>query len=193
LNTPAHLVVSLVLLGRRGAPEDVRRNNLCIAAGALICDAPMFGFYLWQRLVEGHGEASIWSDLYFRPEWQNFFDLFNSVPLILLGLAVATLLRRRAPMLFFASMLLHVGLDLPFHVEDAHRHFYPLSEWRFESSLSYWDPAHFGAIVALAELTLVWMSSALLWRRSRNRWVRGSLLALSLLYGIGWAGFYVLR
>ena len=96
----------------------------------------MFGFYLWQRLVEGHGEASIWSDLYFRPEWQNLFDIFNSVPLMLVGLAVAALLRRRASMLFFASMLLHVGLDLPFHVEDAHRHFYPLSEWRFESTLS---------------------------------------------------------
>jgi hypothetical protein len=185
--------VSLVLLGRRGAPEDVRRNTLCIAAGALICDAPMFGFYLWQRLVEGHGEASIWSDLYFRPEWQNLFDIFNSVPLMLLGLAVAALLRRRASMLFFASMLLHVGLDLPFHVEDAHRHFYPLSEWRFESTLSYWDPAYFGGIVAFAEMTLVWTSSALLWRRSQNRWVRGSLLALSLLYGVGWTGFYVLR
>ena len=153
----------------------------------------MFGFYLWQRLIEGHGEASIWSDLYFRPEWQNFFDFFNSVPLILVGLAVAALLRQRASMLFFASMLLHVALDLPFHVEDAHRHFYPLSDWRFESPLSYWDPAHFGGVVAFAEMTLVWTSSALLWRRSQNRWVRASLLVLSLLYGVGWTSFYGLR
>ena len=44
--------------------------------------------------------------------------------------------------------------DLPVHHNDGHRHFLPISNWRFESPVSYWDPAHFGVIFATLELVL---------------------------------------
>ena len=53
-----------------------------------------------------------------------------------------------------AAALLHLTFDLPFHHDDAHPHFWPFSDWRFTSPLSYWDPAHDGGVIALAEVGL---------------------------------------
>ena len=187
MNTPAHAVINLALLGRSGRPDDVRP----ILAGAIACDLPMFGFYLWQRLAVGAPEALIWGEAYFRPSWQGLFDVFNSVPLALLGLAVAAWRRSRAGALFFASMLLHVALDLPLHREDAHRHFLPLSDWRFVSPVSYWDPAHHGAIAALAEGVAVFAASAILWRRHSDPLGRAALVGGCALYAAAYAFFYL--
>lgn len=90
-----------------------------------------------------------------------------------------------------ASMLLHVAVDLPLHGEDAHRHFYPLSDWRFVSPVSYWDPARYGRIVAPFELLLVAILSALIYRRVRTPAGRVALILANLLYLAGFAGFYV--
>jgi hypothetical protein len=190
VNTPAHLVVNLALLG--GGPR--RAHTGPIALGALLPDLPMFGFYLWQKLVLATPERVIWSSAYFEPGWQLCFDLANSIPLAGLGLAVGLALRRTDLSLLCASVLLHCALDLPVHREDAHRHFLPFSSWQFVSPVSYWDPAHHGARVAGLETALLCAGAAVLWRRSRSRWVRLPLaglatlgvLAWSLLYGAGW-------
>jgi len=42
-------------------------------------------------------------------------------------------------------------LDFPFHAEDAHKHFWPLSDWRFHSPFSYWDNRRCADFVSLAE------------------------------------------
>ncbi len=46
-------------------------------------------------------------------------------------------------------------MDLPVHHDDGHRHFFPLSDWRFASPVSYWDPEHYGRIVGTAEAVFV--------------------------------------
>ena len=40
-------------------------------------------------------------------------------------------------------------------MDDAHRHFYPLSDYRFISLVSYWDPRHYGTVAMPAELLTV--------------------------------------
>ena len=52
-------------------------------------------------------------------------------------------------------MALHVPEDLFLHHDDGHRHFYPLSQWRYSSPVSYWDPNHYGKIVAPLEALAV--------------------------------------
>jgi len=37
-------------------------------------------------------------------------------------------------------MALHALFDFPLHHDDGHRHFWPFSEFRFDSPVSYWDP-----------------------------------------------------
>ena len=186
MNTPAHLVVSLALLGRGGG----RRHGAVIAAGALVPDLPMFFFYAWQKLVLGTPELVVWRDAYFQDTWQRFFDAFNSLPLALAGLALGLLLRRPALAFFCGSLSLHALTDLPLHHDDAHRHFLPFSEWRFESPVSYWDPRHHGAFGAGLEVLAVGATSAVLWRRSANRWGRALLLGLAALGLAAWLAIY---
>ncbi len=186
VNTPGHAVLNLALLGR----ERWRGHASPILAGAIVPDLPILGFYLIARLGQGLSEAQIWTHEYFRPGWQSLFDLTHSLPLALLGFGVAGLLRKTGAQLFFASLGLHALLDLPLHREDAHRHFWPFSDLRVTSPVSYWDPAHHGAQMALLELGLVCVASVVLWRRYPTRASRIALVAVNALYVAGYALFY---
>lgn len=108
-------------------------------------------FYAYQKTV-GSSEKQIWTDLYFREDWQLLFDLFDSIPIALVLIIVCYIFGLRFGLLLAASELLHLVCDLPLHHDDAHRHFLPLTNWRYESPLSYRDPRHFGLIFIWVEL-----------------------------------------
>ena len=78
---------------------------------------------------------------------------------------------------FAAAGLLHLALDFPLHNDDARRHFWPISDWVFESPLSYWDSAHHAAWVAPFGLAAVLAAAVVLWRRWPGWWKRGLVLA----------------
>jgi hypothetical protein len=178
MNTPAHAVVNLVLLGRRDRPELVPP----ILLGSVLPDLPMFVFYLVERVGMGRPEQVIWSQSYFAPHWQDLFDVFNSFPLIGLMMAMAYLAGNRWMLLLGVSMALHGLFDLPLHYDDGHRHFFPFSEWRFASPVSYWDPAHHGRITGPIEALFVLTGSVILWIRYESRRLRAGLLAVGVLY-----------
>jgi hypothetical protein len=197
VNTPAHLVVNLALLSRSRLGFDAERQEplpsagAWIAFGAILPDAPMFGFFLWQTLVVGAPQEIIWGEAYFRPAWQTFFDLFNSIPLAGAGLGLALATGQRRIALVCASVLLHCAFDLPLHHDDAHGHFLPLTSWHFESPVSYWDPEQLGRLGAGFEAVVVLISSWRLWQQTREKLARASLAGLCLLYVVGYVGFYL--
>ena len=204
MTTPAHAALSLILLGRS------ERNALPVALGAVAPDLPMLAFYAWERMVRGVSEGRIWSERYFDPGWQVVFDIPNSIPFLALALGIVVLAGRRAPSagpglatgiapgrrlgrfaapaLFLASMIVHALADLPLHREDAHRHFFPFSDWRFTSPVSYWDPEHYGGYAALGEVVLVLGVSVFLFRayRGRGRWIVAGVAGIYALF-IGFA------
>ncbi len=145
--TPSHIAASLLVWRR----EDAWRDLTSVVAGAVLPDATMFVFYGYQKMM-GATEASIWNELYFLDHWQYTFDVFNSFPIALVLLLFAWRLKCRWLQLLLLSAMLHMGFDLPLHHDDGHRHFLPISNWRFVSPISYWDPKHFGYIVAPIEL-----------------------------------------
>jgi hypothetical protein len=178
LNTPAHVLVGLAVLSESRLSEGAgTRANFWILAGALLPDAPMFLFFAWQWAILGEPQFAIWNEIYFRDSWQVFFDVFNSIPLAVVGLALSLRGSHRGWALLFASMLLHLVLDLPLHHDDAHAHFLPFTSWHFESPVSYWDPRHYGWIGAGLELIAVLACSVKLWRRASLGW-RVLLVAL---------------
>jgi hypothetical protein len=191
MNTPAHVVVSLLVLGRNRPAESAPP----LVLGGLLPDLPIFVFYVVERVGLGRPERMIWGERYFDSGWQMFFDTFNSLPLIFVLGAVGWMLGSRFVGLLAASMLLHVALDLPLHHDDGHRHLFPLSSWRFESPLSYWDAAHYGEILAPAEALLVLVGCSVLWRRHPGRkgrlWIGGvasiyvAYIAFALVYWMG--------
>ena len=191
MNTPSHVVYALVLLGRPARPELLAP----IAIGSLVPDAPMFVFYGVERWLHGRPPSWLWSVGYFEPGWQSFFDLFNSLPLIGVGALVALGLRSQRALMFFAAMAFHCLCDLLVHHDDAHRHFYPLSDWRFESPISYWDALHYGAWMGGLEIVLGAAACALLWRSHSLRWVRGASALLLGLYTLAAAAgtWFLLR
>lgn len=153
MNTPTHVMISLAMLTKRGS-EGQPNYILPAVVGAVLPDAAMFGFYAVEKFVFGSSEQEIWSERYFLPVWQDIFDVFNSVPILLVALLLAYVARRPGWVVLFLSMLLHFACDLPLHHDDGHRHFWPLTEWRYASPVSYWDPEHYGVAAAFAELIL---------------------------------------
>jgi hypothetical protein len=181
MNTPAHLILNAAVLGRGRWRDQVAS----ISFGAVLPDLPMFGFYLYQRLIERAPEHLIWSQAYFDRGWQAFFDAFNSLPIIGLLALIAWRVKSTWWLCCLASMALHCLGDLPLHREDAHAHFYPLSTWHFVSPISYWDPQFHGDIFLGFELLGMIAGVAILWRRTRAwRWVSLFALAVHIVFGI---------
>lgn len=60
----------------------------------------------------------------------------------------------------------------------------PLSDFRFESPLSYWNPEYFGGLMWVAEVGLVVGLTIHLSRRYRSWWWRGGLLAANAYYAV---------
>ena len=97
----------------------------------------------------------------------------NSVKVSFLGLFI---------MFFSLAALTHLAGDLPVHVEDAHQHLWPLSDWKFISPISYWDPDHHGRIFMIFETVAGAMLSVVLYRRFNNWLVRVPLVVLCATY-----------
>jgi hypothetical protein len=190
MQTPGHVIINLGILGRGDRPT----WTWPIIIGALIPDGMMFVFYFWTKVIRGLPDREIWSTTYFLPAWQNTFDLFNSIPLALLGVAAAIYWKRSSlagPIAAcFASIILHCLQDLPLHHDDGHRHFWPLSNFRFESPISYWDPNHHAIWGSLFEVICVIGATLLTLRWLQSRWGRGILIALAGLYIALYVGLY---
>lgn len=187
MNTPGHVILNLAILGRRHE----REHSAAVGLGAVAPDMPMFVFFAVERFVFGNPGAVIWSQRYYDPGWQRLFDLFNSLPLLGAAALVAWALRRRRAMWAFLSMALHAAMDLPVHSDDGHRHFYPFSDFRFDSPVSYWDPEHFGAYGATAEAVAVVIASVVVYGRLRSRWARAGLIVVDVAYVALCAGMWV--
>ena len=184
MNTPAHAVFNLLILGRKNRPQDLAP----IAIGAVLPDLPMVLFYVVHKIFLRTPEMVIWSEAYYDSSWQVFFDIFNSIPIIAVVGWISWKAGSRWMAMLCLSMGLHALCDLPLHHDDAHRHFFPFSDWRFESPISYWDPAHHGLWVGLAEVLMVIAGSLWLVRRYPHRGSR-ALFALVALASVVYIGY----
>ena len=177
MQTQTHLLLASAALGRTGTP----REQAAILGGAFLPDLSIYVLAAWAMLARVEPEA-VWGELYWGEPWQTLSALSNSVFAWGALAAGARLLGARALGLLGLAGLLHVAFDLPFHAEDAHRHFWPLTDWRFASPVSYWDPAHHGRIVGVLEAAGGVGLCIVLWRRHGARWVRALLALLGLAY-----------
>ncbi len=182
MNTPAHAIANLLIM--RGTRE---KHALAITAGAFAPDLPMVIFWVWGR-AQGASERALWRDGYFDPAWQAVFDAVHSFPLLGLAWLAARYAGRPTAAAFLASMFLHACFDFPLHHDDAHHHFFPFSDWRFLSPVSYWDPAWHGQIVASLELVLVAAGGAWLLRTTQTRRLKTLVAGVMFIY-LAWWGF----
>ena len=186
MNTPSHAILNLAILGTGQLPQ----ANLAIAVGGVLPDIPIVAFYVWTKFIQKLPEGKIWSQSYYQPFWQNLVALFHSMPLAAIAWLIAYYFQWQIIQLACLSLLLHSLLDLPVHHDDAHRHFFPLSDYRFISPISYWDPKHYGSIVALVELLLVLVATFYCFSFVQSWIGKGLAVASNLFYLTGYLYFY---
>jgi hypothetical protein len=174
------------------------------AAGGIIPDLPMY-FIVATLRASGYGLNDIFDRLYWSDWWQIANSLGHNIWLwggMLAGSAV--LMRRKgwrqqpvtltSPPFVFAvsgSALLHSAIDMALHRADAHMHFWPLSDWRFRSPVSYWDPAHYGNWASMLEAVVGILAAVVIFRRYSSRLVRAAIVVAMLLY-VAVPAFFIL-
>ncbi|NEO36422.1 MAG: hypothetical protein F6J90_08845 [Moorea sp. SIOASIH] len=178
MNTPSHAIINLAVLNQ----QTQLQAALPITIGAILPDAPIFILYIWAKLIRRQPEYQIWSQTYELPFWQNLVATFHSLPLALCGVIISHYWGWQLWEILCWSMILHSLLDLPVHNDDAHRHFFPLSNYRFISPFSYWDPKHHGHTVSTLEKLLVLVATIVSFSMIES-WIGKSLLiVVNVLY-----------
>lgn len=178
MNTPSHAILNLFILGRKSLPQ----ANLPIFIGAILPDIPIFVLYAWAKLIARLPEKQIWTETYYQPFWQNIVALFHSIPLALIGWIIAYKFGWEKIQILCLSLVLHSCFDLPVHNDDAHRHFFPFSNYRFISPISYWDKKHYGSIVSLIEILLVFLATFPVFTLIQSWIGKGFLIVINVIY-----------
>ncbi|NOZ31734.1 MAG: hypothetical protein GXP01_01380 [Alphaproteobacteria bacterium] len=171
--TSTHILIGAVVTTRPG------QTRLQIAAGwfgGLFPDISMFVMVAVSRLP-GVGPVNLWvkpDGWYWNEPWRTFDISINSIPAFIVILGLAVWLWRRggrmagygfALFAFSVSALLHMTVDFLTHASDARPNFWPLSSWIFNSPVSYYEDAYFGAIMRPLDLILgLGLAVFLIWR-----------------------------
>ncbi len=182
MNTPSHAIINLAIFTSLPFPH----ANLAIVVGAILPDLPIFLLYFWAKFIQKLPERQIWTQSYWQPGVQNWVALFHSIPIAVLAAIVAHYCGWETGQIILMSMVLHSLGDLPVHHDDAHRHFFPLSDYRLISPISYWDPQHYGGIVALVEVLGVWVATAVSFPGVSSGIGRGVMVAIAGLSAIAY-------
>lgn len=175
VNTPTHMLVGAALFARPNRPNAM----LAAFAGGLVPDLPMFLMVLVAARFSGIPEHEVFGALYFSESWQRVFAIDHSFFVWTTLLAGGLLLRCPAVIAFAGAALAHAAVDFATHHDDARRQLWPFSNGVFQSPVSYWDPAHYGAIVGPIEAGIALALAALLLWRLDRWWARGLTLLVA--------------
>lgn len=192
MNTQSHAIINLFLL--RKIYGDKKHNipyfHRLVIFGSILPDLPMFFFFAFYTFL-GVSQNTIWGELFFRADWQVLFNMFNSIPLFLMVVLIAVLVKNKSVFVFGIANLMHFFVDMLLHQEDGRAHFYPFSNYKFHSPISYWNPEYFGGIFSVFETLLILGLSIPLWKGLKNKWARALIIAVNVFNIFNWVLWYV--
>ncbi|WP_051332323.1 hypothetical protein [Cucumibacter marinus] len=197
--TTTHMLVAGATLSR---PSQRWYHIAAAWFGGFFPDMSVFVMVGYGRAMMDN--ANLWrkpEGLYWQEPWQTFSAISNSMPLYASLIALGYWISRASErlrgwgvglMLFAGAAMTHVVLDFPVHTDDAHIHFWPLTDWRFHSPVSYYQRDHYGGLVGTVEIVVgVILAALVIWRF--RRWpltVLAVLLALPYFLSIGLIFFW---
>ncbi|MEM6498245.1 MAG: cobalamin biosynthesis protein CobQ [Pseudomonadota bacterium] len=161
MNTPAHILIGVAVCARKDTPGTGRSA----AIGSLLPDLSLYLMTGVSLMILQIPAERVFGELYFSPGWQSVFAVDNSFIVWGLALVIALLVRSGMAIAMTTAGLLHLATDFPLHNDDARPQFWPLTDWVFESPLSYWDSDHSVAWVSPFTLAAVLTASIVIWRR----------------------------
>ncbi|MEH6361548.1 MAG: cobalamin biosynthesis protein CobQ [Amylibacter sp.] len=164
MNTPAHLLLAAGVFAKPDCPK----ITTAAIIGGLLPDLSLYVMTAFSLFYLGNTPEHVFDVQYFSVTWQKVFAIDNSF--ILWGLLAGIAFRLHKPWLIVlaGSAILHLCFDFPLHHDDARMHFWPVSNWIFESPVSYWDNRHYGSIISKMELMMVIGILILLWHRFKS-------------------------
>ena len=177
MKTPSHAIVNVGLLSLWASPQ----LALPLFVGAILPDLPIFILYFWAKFWKKLDEKTVWSEVYYEKFWQDWVALFHSFPICFLLLGIGLFMQWTILTAIALSLILHNLGDIPLHNDDAHRHFYPVSNFRYISPLSYWDTIHYGKEVAAVEDSLTLACAVFICLNPFAVWIKGIAIAVGLL------------
>ncbi|NOC81857.1 cobalamin biosynthesis protein CobQ [Ruegeria sp. HKCCD6428] len=189
MNTPAHLLIGAAVFARPPQGPVLWAALL----GALLPDLSLYVMAGVSLFVLGIPEQVVFGQLYFSPAWQTVFAIDNSF--ILWGLAFLLAVWRGWHVLAVgaAAGLLHLATDFLLHAGDGRPQFWPISDWVFQSPVSYWDSDHHALWVAPVSAFVCLAAYVLLWQRGLPVWGKAlfaTMLAAELWVVRQWLLFF---
>lgn len=169
MKTPSHIIINLAIKRIKGL-RNARIPWQAVFWGSMMPDIPLgvlsLGATFYYRVILGNQSPdlmeTILHPLYFNnPFWISAHNLLHAPFILGLSLAILWRWRTRAGKVqhwlfwFFSSSTIHTGIDILTHYDDGPLIFWPFNgSFRFNSPISYWDPAHFGTEFMIFELLL---------------------------------------
>lgn len=183
MNTPAHLLIGTAVLGRgKGG-----RVIAAAFAGVLLPDLSLYVMAGTALFILQIPPQIVFDELYFSSVWKTVFAIDNSFLVWGVLLAIAWVRRSDWALALTGAALLHLCLDFPLHHDDGRPHFWPLSNWVFESPISYWDRTKGALWIAPIEAVAACIAAIVIWQQGKG-WGLAILTAILLL-----AEFWIVR
>lgn len=177
MNTPAHLVIAAAVF----AKPNKTKVTWAALLGGLLPDLSLYLLTAWSTLIQDNTLKYVFDVQYFTSSWQQIFAVDNSFFVWGLIFIAGVLLKKHWLWALGGAGFLHLCFDFPLHHDDARQHFWPISDWIFQSPFSYWDSNHHGDLISLLEIGLCVALLIVLWRRFHSRFARGVIIVIALL------------
>lgn len=176
MNTPAHLLIGAAIFGKKS------NNQLLTGAllGGLLPDLSLYLMAGVSIFLFNISPQVVFNELYFSDNWQLVFSIDNSFIIWGLLLTLAIKLNNPFCIALTSAALLHLVCDFALHHDDARSHFWPLTNWKFASPLSYWDSNHHSFFVAPIEGLVTGIATYYLVADKRHWLIKCGLAALFL-------------
>jgi len=161
--------------------------------GGLLPDLSLYLLVFYSLAIRGDTPQTVFDEYYFSAEWQQIFSIDNSFFVWALVIAVGLYCKREWVWVLGAACVLHLLGDFPLHHDDGRAHFWPFSDWVYQSPFSYWDVNHHARIIAPIEgVICLLLYGYLFWKFDTGRArsvLLGCLLVPLLIAGLV-AGMY---
>ena len=189
MNTPAHLIIATAIFAK---PNNLKVTWAAIIGG-LLPDLSLYTLAAWSTLVQGNSAQHVFDTQYFSANWQQIFAVDNSFFVWALIIATGVFFRKHWLWVFGGAGFLHLCFDFLLHHDDARQHFWPLTDWVFNSPISYWDHNYYGQIISVMEVGLCAVSLAFLWRRFDSKVARLLVIGIATMELLPSIMFFVMQ
>ena len=181
--TSSHLIYSWAAArGLDGKLGESRMRVQGMIVGGFLPDLPVYLFFFYHTLIAGTSQNDMWETLYFNGAFSPFITLAHSFIIWPILLAASYALGRQFFVWVAASAILHSIMDFFVHVDDAYRHFYPFSNWKWRSPASYWDPQYYGNIIGALDTVVIFLLLIFLMKKTSSKRAQHLIIVISLIY-----------